>query len=93
MVALGAVLSSIAWGFHYPGLALGILAGFGLLDMACYALMPDVLVCYRCRARHHVEKGSSDIASYDHELGERYRQERLRLSGQPSGREAETAAG
>jgi hypothetical protein len=93
MVALGAVLSSIAWAYHYPVLALSILAGFGLLDMAFYLVMPDVLVCYRCRARHSVAKGDGEFESYNHELGERYRQERLRLEAQPSGSKAEAAAG
>jgi hypothetical protein len=79
MVALAAVASSIAWAYHRPVLALGILAGFGLLDMALFWLMPDALVCYRCRARHHVGTAGETFSAYDHERGERYRQERLRL--------------
>jgi hypothetical protein len=79
MVALGAILSSIAWAYHYPVLALVILGGFGLLDMVLFWVMPDVLVCYRCRARHRVGAAGTAFATYDHELGERYRQERLQL--------------
>ncbi len=79
MVALGAILSSIAWAYHRPILAMSILAGFAVLDMAFYLLMPDVLVCYRCGARHHVGEAGDRFSTYDHEIGERYRQERLRM--------------
>jgi hypothetical protein len=82
-VGAGAISSSIAWGYHRPVLALGILMGFALLDMALYWVMPDVLVCYRCQTRHHAADVSGH-AAFNHELAERYRQERLRLerSGQ-----------
>lgn len=83
MVLLGAVLSSIAWAYHYPVLAMSILAGFALVDMVLYWLMPDVLVCYRCRARHHVGVADGTFEAYDHELGERYRQEKLRMESSP----------
>lgn len=78
-VAAGAVLSSIAWFFHRPIIALGMLMGFALADMVLFLVMPDVLVCYRCRAKHHAAGPSSGHAAFDHELGERYRQEELRL--------------
>ena len=85
MVALGAVLSSIAWAYHYPVLALSILGAFALIDMVLFWIMPDVLVCYRCQARHQVATSDAEFGPYDHELGERYRQERLRVEqGAPS---------
>ncbi|MFO1007831.1 MAG: hypothetical protein U0929_17860 [Planctomycetaceae bacterium] len=76
-VATGAITSSIAWYYHQPIWAMGILMAFALLDMSLYVFMSDVLVCYRCRARH----GKVDLTgreAYDHELGERYRQEEIR---------------
>lgn len=79
MVALGAILSSIAWAYHRPVLALSILGAFAIVDMVLFWVMPDVLVCYRCRARHRVTPQDGTFGPYDHELGERYRQERLRL--------------
>jgi hypothetical protein len=79
LVALGAVLSSIAWYFHWPKTALGILMAFALADMVVFAVMPDVLVCYRCRARHHRARPPADHPGFNHELAERYRQEQLRL--------------
>ena len=77
-VALGAITSSIAWAYHRPVWALGILMGFALLDMVLYLVMPDVLVCYRCQTRHH-QVDVSGHRTFDHELGERYRQEEIRM--------------
>ena len=77
-VAAGAVTSSIAWAYHRPILALSILMAFALVDMILYLIMPDVLVCYRCRTRHH-HTDVSGHETFNHELAERYRQERLRL--------------
>lgn len=77
-VAAAAVLSSIAWYYYYPLVALGILMAFALADMVLFAVMGDVLVCYRCGARHRVANVEAH-EGYSHELGERYRQERLRL--------------
>ena len=79
-VAAGAILSSIAWFYHRPLTALGLLMAFALADMVLFLVMPDVLVCYRCRAKHHAVRPSRDHAAFDHELGERYRQEQLRLT-------------
>jgi len=76
-VMVGAVTSSIAWGYHRPVLALGILMGFALLDMILYVTMPDVLVCYRCRTKHHAGDFSRH-GTFNLELAERYRQERIR---------------
>ena len=76
-VATGAIASSIAWYYHRPVIAIGILMAFALLDMLLYVFMSDVLVCYRCQSRH----GKVDLTgrvAYDHELGERYRQEEIR---------------
>ncbi len=77
-VALGAITSSIAVYYYHPLWALGILMALALLDMVLYQVMSDVLVCYRCQARH----GKVDLTgrvAYDHELGERYRQEEIRM--------------
>lgn len=76
-VALGAITSSVAWMYYQPILAIGILMGFALLDMVLYVVMPDVLVCYRCRTKHH-HADVSQHRPFDHELGEKYRQEEIR---------------
>lgn len=76
-VAMGAISSSIAWLYYKPILALGILMCFALLDMILYIVMPDVLVCYRCRTKHH-SVDVSQHGGFDHELGEKYRQEEIK---------------
>lgn len=80
MVALGALLSTIAIAFYYPATALGILLAFAFADLLLYVLMPDVLVCYRCQSRHrHTQPGES-VPRFNLETAERYRQEAARLA-------------
>jgi len=76
-VGLGALGSSIAWYYHRPIVALSVLMAVAAIDFGLFALMPDVLVCYRCGARH----SGGDISehpAFNHETAERYRQEQLR---------------
>lgn len=85
MVALGALLSTIAIAFYYPATALGILLAFAFADLLLYVLMPDVLVCYRCQARHgqsrHGQARPGDeVPRFNLETAERYRQEAARLA-------------
>lgn len=79
MVGLAAVLSTIAWAYVRPFLAIGILMGFALIDLLLYALMQDVLVCYRCGARHRHAHPDEGHPRFDLEIAERYRQEAKRL--------------
>jgi hypothetical protein len=78
MVGLGIVSSTIAYALWHPALSLGILMAFALVDFLLFVFMRDVLVCYRCGARHGGFEPVSH-AAFDLEVGERYRQERLRL--------------
>lgn len=93
MAATGAILSIIAWAWYEPLLALGILLVFAAIDMALFVLMPDVLVCYRCRARHRTPDMDDAHPRFDLELNERYRQEGLRLAeaAKPESESADTA--
>lgn len=78
LVGLGILLSTIAWAYTRPLLAIGILMVFALADLLLYVFMPDVLVCYRCGARYrHVDLG--EHRGFDLETNERYRQEAIRL--------------
>lgn len=79
MVALASVLSTIAWAYYLPVLAIGILLFFLLIDMGLYLFMPDVLVCYRCSAHYRRSKDLSATPYFNLETAERYRQERIRL--------------
>lgn len=80
MVLTGGILSTIAWWYVEPVWALGILLVFAAIDMVLYAVMNDVLVCYRCRARHRKANIQEDHPRFDLELNERYRQEEIRLA-------------
>ena len=81
IVILSIILSTIAWARFEPNWALGVLVAFALVDFALYSLMKDVLVCYRCRARHRLDQPISCHERFDHEKAERYRQEAVRLGG------------
>jgi hypothetical protein len=76
-VGIGIIGSLTAWAYHRPVIALGVLLAVAAIDFLLFAVMPDVLVCYRCQARH----SGGDISShpiFDHETAERYRQEQIR---------------
>lgn len=79
LVALGALLSTLAWLWYYPVAAIGILMAFALVDLVLFALMPDVLVCYRCGGRYRRTAIREDHPRFSLELAERYRQEERRL--------------
>ena len=79
LVGLGALLSTLAWLWYYPVAAIGILMAFALVDLVLFALMPDVLVCYRCGARYRHTAIREDHPRFSLELAERYRQEERRL--------------
>ena len=72
--------STVAWYQYRPGVAIGILMVFALVDLALYSLMKDVLVCYRCQSRHRLDGPTDGYERFNHERAERYRQEALRHS-------------
>ncbi len=80
LVATAAILSCAAWAFYQPLLALGILMLAALIDMLLYSFMGDMLVCYRCGARHRRTTMDEQHPKFDLETAERYRQQDLRQS-------------
>ncbi len=84
IVGIQILLSTLAWAWMYPLLTYGILLAFLLLDYVLYTLMPDVLVCYRCRARYRFAKLPENVPAFNLETAERYRQEELRLKAATS---------
>ncbi len=79
MVGMGILFSTIAWARMEPVIAIAILMGFALIDMVLFVVMPDVLVCYRCGARHRHAQPPEEHPRFNLELHERYRQEAIRL--------------
>jgi hypothetical protein len=80
IVGVGILLSTIAWHYFQILLAIGILMGFALLDLALYSLMRDVLVCYSCGARHRHIDSDDHHAGFNLETAEKHRQEAARLA-------------
>jgi hypothetical protein len=78
MVGTAILLSTIAYALWQPVLALGILMAFALADALLYLFMRDVSVCYRCGARHSGFEPAGTHETFDLEVAERHRQERLR---------------
>jgi hypothetical protein len=78
MVGSAILFSTVAYALWQPVLALAILMGFALIDALLYLFMRDVSVCYRCAARHGGFEPAAVHETFDLEVAERYRQERLR---------------
>lgn len=78
MVGLAILLTTIAWAYYEPSWAMGILMVFALVDMVLYAYMTDMLVCYRCRARHRKTVLNDQHTGFNLELSERYVQMKKR---------------
>ncbi len=79
LVGAGALLSTVGVALYMPATALGVLLAFALADLLLFAWMPDVLVCYRCAARHR-RAIAGEHARFNLETAERYRQEAARVS-------------
>ncbi|MEO1980759.1 MAG: hypothetical protein ABGZ24_09595, partial [Fuerstiella sp.] len=74
----GVVLSSIFWARYEPIWAIGVLMAFGVVDLLLYTFMDDMLVCYRCRARHRRTALDEGHVAFNLELSERYIQMKKR---------------
>jgi hypothetical protein len=79
MVALGAILSTIAFSLYLPLTALGVLLFFALVDLLLFIFMKDILVCYACHARYRIAELPDDHPRFSLEIAERYRQEGARV--------------
>jgi hypothetical protein len=79
IVFSGIFLSCVAWANFWGPVALGVLMATAVLDLCLYYLVGNALVCYRCLAQYRgIPIGSRHLA-FDLAIGERYRQERMRL--------------
>jgi hypothetical protein len=79
IVGVGIVLSSVAWWNYWYPAALGILLVTAMLDLCLYYAIGDALICYRCLAQYRGVQRNPDHRPFDLAIGERYRQERMRL--------------
>jgi transcription elongation factor Elf1 len=81
IVVVGFVVSSVFWYYLLPIAAYAVLLATAALDLVLYYLVPDVTICYRCLCQHRGAGSNPDdrFAPFDLAIGERYRQERLRV--------------
>jgi hypothetical protein len=81
IVIVGFVISTIFWYLERPLFTYLVLLASALLDMLLYYRVPDVTICYRCLSQ--IRGAGSDLENrfhpFDLAVGERYRQERLRI--------------
>jgi hypothetical protein len=81
IVVAGFVVSTVFWYYDRPVPALSVLMVSALADMALYYLVPDVTICYRCLSQYRGPgtNPGGRFRPFDLAVGERYRQERLRV--------------
>jgi hypothetical protein len=81
IVIVGFVISTVFWYYERPLLTYLVLLASALLDMVLYYRVPDVTLCYRClsQVRGVGSNGGGRFQPFDLAIGERYRQERIRV--------------
>jgi len=81
IVVIGFAISTVFWYFEKPVLTYLVLLASALLDMMLYYRVPDVTICYRClsQVRGAGSNPSGRYHPFDLAIGERYRQERIRI--------------
>jgi hypothetical protein len=81
LVVIGFVVSTVFWYHDRPVPALLVLLASALADMVLYSIVPNVTICYRClcQVRGEGANPGNRFAAFDLAIGERYRQERLRI--------------
>ncbi len=81
IVLTGFAVSTVFWYWFMPISAFAVLLLTAALDVVLYYLVRDVTICYRCLSQYR-GAGSNPggrFAPFDLAIGERYRQERLRI--------------
>jgi hypothetical protein len=88
IVTLGFVVSTVYWYYERPIPAFAVLLGSALLDMVLFYKVPDVTICYRCLSQVRGRGANPDgtYHPFDLAIGERYRQERIRIEQMRKGR-------
>ena len=75
----GACLASVfTYAWYEKWLTWAILLGSAVFDCLLYLWVGDALVCYRCGAVYRGFKPGAEHLPFELDIGERYRQERIR---------------
>ncbi len=81
IIVFGFLLSTGFYYYYMPVAALAVLLATAALDLLLYYIVPDVTICYRCLCQFRGAGVNPEgrFAPFDLAIGERYRQERLRI--------------
>jgi hypothetical protein len=81
VVVAGFAVSTVFWYFYLPVLAFAVLLATAAMDVLLYYFVPDVTICDRCLSQIRGPGSAPEgrFQPFDLEVGERYRQERLRV--------------
>jgi hypothetical protein len=84
---VGFAISTVFWYYMMPVATFAVLLATVFLDWILYHRVPDVTICYRClsQIRGPGSNPDSRYKPFDLAVGERYRQERIRLEQLRSG--------
>lgn len=79
LILVGACAASIfTYAYYEKWLTWAILLGSAAFDGLLYLWVKDAVVCYRCNAHYGGMTASDAHKPFDLQIGERYRQERIR---------------
>jgi hypothetical protein len=86
-LGLTIVIAGFAWATYYwymvqPIAAYAVLLGSALIDLILWKKVPDVAICYRClcQMRGPDVKPLGRLSPFNLEIGETFRQERMRAA-------------
>jgi hypothetical protein len=81
IVVVGFAISTVFWYYEMPISAYMVLVASMALDLVMYYTVPEVTICYRClcQLRGVGVNDTGRFKPFDLSIGERYRQERLRV--------------
>jgi hypothetical protein len=78
LLAIACSAFFVLQGLYLPRPAWVILLGSAAFDMILYLFVGDVIVCYRCHARHYGLAKQKSYDPFELPIAEKYRQERIR---------------
>jgi len=81
IVVVGFAISTVLWYYEMPIATFAVLVASAVVDGVLYHTVPDVTICYRCscQVRGDGSHPEGRFPSFDLAVGERYRQERIRI--------------
>lgn len=82
IVIAGFALATYFWYIVRPMATYAVLLGSALVDLVLWKKVPDVVICYRClgQMRGPDVKPIGRFLPFDLEIGETFRQERMRVA-------------